>query len=78
MLNLRPTEQARTQLKDQGRKIISALPIFCGRAHGAIVEALVDGSGRYSAWDSELCLSCLPPFRHHHLLQGDQKVRGNS
>lgn len=45
-----------------------------GRAHGALVEALVDGDGHYSAWNGGLCLSCLPPLSHHHLLQGHQEV----
>lgn len=45
-----------------------------GRAHGALVEALVDGDGHYSAWNSGLCLSGLPPLSHHHLLQGHQEV----
>lgn len=54
------------------------LLFLSGRAHGSVVEALVDGSWRHSSWDSELCVSCLPPFRHHHLLQGYQKVRCTS
>lgn len=49
-------------------------PFLSGRAHGAHVEALVDGDGHYSAWNGGLCLSCLPPLSHHHLLQGYQEV----
>lgn len=45
-----------------------------GRAHRELVDALVDGDGHHSAWDSGLCLSRLPPLSHHHLLQGHQEV----
>ena len=54
----------------------SSSPLYLsGRAHGALSEALVDGDGHYSSWDGGLCISCLPPLSHHHLLQGYQKVR---
>lgn len=47
-----------------------------GRAQCALVEAQVDG--HHSAWNGGLCLSCLPPLSHHHLLQGYQEVRPHS
>lgn len=52
----------------------SSLFFLSGRAHGALDEALVDGDGHYSSRNGGLCLSCLPPLSHHHLLQGHQEV----
>lgn len=42
--------------------------VVSGRAHGAVVDALVDGGGPHSARDGGLCVSRLPPLCHYHLL----------